>query len=463
MRSLASLPRARSLPFVGSIPFYAMDPLAFMQRSARRGPIVTIKLGPMTAHLLSDPADIERVLVTANKSFIKDAFARDLRSIIGDGLLISDGDFWRRQRRLVQPAFHRDRLAAYASEMSASAERTVAGLRDGEVCDVHEVMMGLTLDIVARTLFGAEIGADALAVRDALEVVMARYASALGVMFPVIDRLPLPRNRRFRDAVKLLDSVVYRIIERRRDGDGAGLAADRGDLLAMLLAAQDEDGARMTDRQVRDEAMTLFLAGHETTANALSWALLLLSRNPSVDARLAAEASSALGGGAATLADLPRLAYAEQVMTEAMRLYPPAWALGREVLEPIELRGVLFPKGAQIWMSQWVMHRDPRYFDDPEAFRPERWADGLAKRLPKFAYFPFGGGPRLCIGSAFAMMEATLVLATIAQRLRFDVDPRTRVVPFPSVTLRPRDGIAATVRRRVTPAAPSPAPRGPSA
>jgi cytochrome P450 len=454
MSSLDSLPRARAVPVLGSIPFYARDPLGFIERAATLGPIVTIRLGPLTARLLSDPADIERVMVSSSKSFVKDAFARDLKVVIGDGLLISDGDFWRRQRRLVQPAFHRERLAAYAAEMSSCAERMVAGLRDGEVRDVHADMMGLTLDIVARTLFGAEVSGHAADVREALEVVMAHYASAVSVILPIVDRLPLERNRRFRDAVRTLDAIVYGIIERRR----AAPDEDRGDLLAMLLAARDEDGSRMTDQQVRDEAMTLFLAGHETTANALSWALLLLSRNPEVDARLGDEVASALGGRTPTLSDLPRLAYVEHVVTEALRLYPPAWALGREVHEPVELRGVHFPVGEQIWLSPWVMHHDARYFDDPGAFDPGRWADGLARRLPRFAYFPFGGGPRLCVGNAFAMMEATLVLATLVQRFRFEVEPRARVVPLPSITLRPKNGIRATLRARVTRPAVSRAP-----
>jgi cytochrome P450 len=434
------------VPVLGSLPFYVRDPLSFIANAAKLGPIVTIRLGTLTTRLLSDPVDIERVMVSSNRSFVKDAFARDLNVIIGDGLLISDGDFWRRQRRLVQPAFHRERLAGYAAEMSSCTERMVARLRDGEVRDVHADMMRLTLDIVARTLFGAEIGDRAGDVAGALEIIMDHFMSAVGLLLPFVDELPLPRNRRFRDAIRTLDQIVYGIIERRR----AAPDEDRGDLLAMLLAARDEDGSRMTDKQVRDEAMTLFLAGHETTANALAWTLLLLSQHPEVDARLASEVASALGGRTPTLSDLPQLAYVEHVVTETLRLYPPAWALGREVREPIEIRGIPFPVGEQVWLSPWVMHHDPRFFDDAEAFMPERWADGLAKRLPKFAYFPFGGGPRLCIGNAFAMMEATLVLTTLVQRFRFEVDARVRVVQNPSITLRPKDGIRATLRARVS-------------
>jgi cytochrome P450 len=209
----------------------------------------------------------------------------------------------------------------------------------------------------------------------------------------------------------------------------------------MLLAAQDVDGSQMTDKQIRDEVITLFLAGHETTALALSWAFYLLSQHPEVEARLAAELRDVLGARAPTLEDVPQLTYTEQVITETMRLYPPAWSIGREAIEPVEIHGYRVPVGAQVWMSQWVVHRDPRWFDDAESFRPDRWADGLAKRLPKFAYFPFGGGPRICIGNSFAMMEATLLLARIAQRFRPTLAPGARVATFPSITLRPRYGM----------------------
>jgi cytochrome P450 len=437
-------PRARTVPLVGSLPFFFLDPLAFLIATAARGSVVDLCMPGMKGFLWSDPADIEYALVAANRSFIKDKFTRDLRRVLGDGLLTSEGDFWRRQRRLEQPAFHKDRLQAYAAQMVASAERTVAGFRPGEVRDVHEDLMHLTLDIVTRTLFGSGVGEDAGPVGTAVDALMAYYANPLATLVPGFFRLPLPANRRFAEGVRRLDAITYRIIGQRRADGGA----DRGDLLSMLLSARDEDGGRMTDRQLRDEVMTLFLAGHETTANALSWTLFLLSRHPEVDARLAAEIDVALGGRAPVLGDLPKLSYVEQVVTEAMRLYPPVWLMSREVLEPFELRDVAFPKGTQIWMSQWVLHRDPRYFDEPEVFRPERWADGLAKRLPKFAYFPFGGGPRLCIGNAFAMMEATLLLAVLVQRLRFQLSPRARVVPFPSVTLRPRYGLEMRVSAR---------------
>ncbi len=288
------------------------------------------------------------------------------------------------------------------------------------------------------------MGDDAGTVGTAVDALMAYYANPIALLVPGYHRLPLPGNHRFAKALRRLDAITYRIIAERRAEGGT----DRGDLLSMFLAAQDEDGGRMTDVQLRDEVMTLFLAGHETTANALSWTLFLLSGHPEVEARLASEVAAVLGGRSPVLGDLPRLSYVEHVVNEALRLYPPVWLMAREVIEPFELREMRFPKGAQIWMSQWVLHRDPRYFDDPEGFRPERWADGLAKRLPKFVYFPFGGGPRLCIGNAFAMMEATLLLATLTQRLRFQRSPSTRAVPLPSVTLRPRRGLQMRVSAR---------------
>jgi cytochrome P450 len=423
---------------------YLRDPLAFLRSAGARGDVVDLRLPRIGSVLLSNPADIEEVLVGSNRRFVKDVFVRDLRRALGEGLLTSEGDFWRRQRRLAQPAFHRDRLHAYAAQMVASAERSAAALRPGEVRDMHDHLMRLTLEVVTRTLFSSDVGDDATAVGAAVDALMDHFTNPLVVLVPHFHRLPLPVNRRFKDGMRRLDAIIYRILARRRADGGE----DRGDLLSMLLSAQDEDGGRMSDAQLRDEVLTLFLAGHETTANALAWALFLLSRTPEVDARLDEELRSVLGGRAPELADLPRLVYVEHVVTESMRLYPPAWAIAREAIEPIEIGGVRFPKGTPLWMSQWVVHRDPRHFVDPDAFRPERWADGLAKRLPKFAYFPFGGGPRFCIGSAFATMETTLLLATIAQRFRFEMAPGARVVPYPAITLRPRYGLSMRVLAR---------------
>jgi cytochrome P450 len=321
--------------------------------------------------------------------------------------------------------------------MVDSAERTVGVFRPGEVRDLHCDMMRLTLDIVTRTLFSSDIGNRASDVGDAMDAITRRYSSPLFLALPVLGHLPLAQNRRFERAVKSLDALIYGIIERRRAAGGEG----QNDLLSMLLEARDEDGTQMTDKQVRDEVATLVLAGHETTANMLAWSFFLLSQNSHVDLRLASELRTALGGQSPTIDHLPRLAYVEHVVSEALRLYPPAWIMGREAVEPFALRGIRIPKGAQLYFSQWVVHRNPSHFPDPEVFRPERWEDGLAKRLPKCAYFPFGAGPRACIGGGFSIMEATLVLATLAQRFRFQLAAGERVVPQASISLRPRGGL----------------------
>jgi cytochrome P450 len=437
-QTTASVPRAPGLPVVGSLFGFFRDPLAFFRSTARLGRVVDLRFPGVRSFQLTDPADIEYVAVTSNKSLVKDETLRDLRRVVGQGLLTSEGEFWRRQRRLSQPAFHRERLRAYAAQMVASTARALEGLRPGETRDVHADLMHLTLDIVARTLFGSDIGQGATAIGDLMAATTERYESVLGLIFPGLDRIPIPRNARLKESLKRADAVVYGIIAERKRTNGHEAHED---LLAMLLDARDDDGSRMTDVQLRDEVMTMVLAGHETTANALAWALYLLSQNPASDARLGAELASVLGGRLPALDDLPNLPYVGHVVSEALRLYPPAWAIGREVAEPFDLRGIWFPKGAQLYFSQWVVHRDARYFDDPEAFRPERWADGLAKRLPRFAYFPFGGGPRACIGNAFATMEAALVLATLAQRFRFTLAPGHRVATRASITLRPRYGM----------------------
>jgi cytochrome P450 len=302
-------------------------------------------------------------------------------------------------------------------------------------------MMRVTLEIVAKCLFDADVSGDSADASASMETLIRCFSHRVDQVIKLPMRLPTPSNLRFRRAMNRLDQIIFSIIaERRASG------ADRGDLLSMLLHAQDEDdGRRMTDRQLRDEAMTLFMAGHETTANTLAWTWMLLAQNPAVEAKLHDELDAVLGpvpvSRAPTLDDLPRLVYTDRVITEALRVYPTVWLLGREVVEPCTIGGQHVPTGLTLWMSQWVLHRDPRFFDDPEAFRPERWADSLAKRIPRFAYFPFGGGPRICIGNSFAQMEAVLLLATIARRYQIRLVPGTTVKPFPTMTLRPDGGV----------------------
>ncbi len=418
------------------------DPLAFLCSTRDRyGDVVRVALGPMEAILISDPDLVEDVLVTRNKSWKKDEFLQTtLRPVLGEGLLSSEGDFWRRQRRLSQPAFHRDRIAGYGRIMVDYAEALAERWRDGEVRDVHKDMMRLTLEIVAKTLFGADVGDHAEDVGDALDAVLAYVSQPAFLFLPALKRVPLPVVQRFRAAVSKLDAIIYGVIDKRRG------SAESQDLLSMLLHAVDEDGSRMSDRQLRDEALTLFLAGHETTAIALSWTWFLLARHPEVEAKLWRELSEVLADRSPSIEDLPKLRYTGQVIAESLRLYPPAWSMGREACEDVELGGYHIARGEQVWFCPWSIQRDRRWFERPNEFVPERWEGDRQKSLHRYVYFPFGGGPRLCIGQAFAQMEAVLLLATLARRFRVEVSGTP--VPDPSVTLRPKQGVTARLSAR---------------
>lgn len=443
MDALRDPPVAPRLPVVGNALSFLRDALAFLTRTRDvHGDVVKVAIGPMEVVLVSHPDLVEDVLVTRNKLWKKDRLLQEtLRPVLGDGLLSSEGEVWRRQRRLAQPAFHRDRIAAYADVMVERASRLARTWSDGGVRDVHADMMSLTLEIVARTLFGADVGDHAKDVGHALEAVLATVADPLAIFFPITKRLPTPQRKRFERAVTRLDEILYGVIERRKsDAEGSD------DLLSMLLHARDEDGSRMTDVQLRDECMTLFLAGHETTAINLSWTWLLLSTHPRVEAKLVRELQEVLGDRPATFADLPKLRFTGQVITESLRMYPPAWSLGREAREDLELGGYRILRGEQVWFCPWSIQRDPRWFDAPNEFRPERWDPGSSREAPRYSYFPFGGGPRICIGQAFAQMEAALLLATLARSHRVVVSAPPR--PDPSVTLRPKNGLRARVVRR---------------
>src|SRR5690349_103559 len=429
-------PRGR--PLVGSLPEFRRDMLGFFVASARTyGDVVPMRVVNRRLVLLSHPDLIEEVLTVHARRTTKTALLQSLRPVLGDGLLLSEGDTWLRQRRLMQPAFHRQRIAGYGDVMAAFTDRGMAGWRDGETRDVHADMMEITQAIVAKTLFDADVSGTAWDVGQALHDLMEDFSRRRLSLFRLPSFIPTPTRRRARAAVTRLDHIVYGIIAARRAS-----GEDRGDLLSLLLAARDaDDGSRMNDQQVRDEIMTLFLAGHETTAVALSWTWHLLAQHPAAEAALVDELGTVLGGRLPTVADLPRLRYTEQVVMETMRLYPPVFSLTRRVAEPLQVGGHRMEPETSLVMSQWVVHRDARWFDDPETFRPERWENDLAKRLPRYAYFPFGGGPRLCIGNTFALMEASLLLATIAQRFRFTPAPGAHVTPMLSVTMRPAQGL----------------------
>ena len=419
------------------------NPLEYFTKIAcEYGDIAGLRVLNFKTIFINHPDLIEEVLVTNARKYSKGRVLRANRHVFGDGLLTSEGDFWLRQRRLAQPAFHRVRIASYAATMVEYTQRMLDGWRGGEERDAHQEMMRLTLQIVGKTLFDADVERDAQEVGKSLELLLEIGANFRRAIF-VPHWLPTPANLRVKREVAQIEKILYRIIgERRASG------CDAGDLLSMLLSAQDEDGSRMTDRQLRDEAITLFLAGHETTASTLSWTWWLLAQNPAVEAKLHAELDAVLGDRAPSLDDLPRLAYTGHVITESLRLYPAAWGMARLAVEDHEIAGYPVRKGMGVAMAQWVVHRDPRWYDAPEEFRPERWEGDLMKRLSRFAYFPFGGGPRQCIGNAFALMEATLILATIARKFRMRLAANHPVAPLASITLRPRHGVRVTLESR---------------
>lgn len=421
------------------------DPLAYFSGIVHKyGDIVGVRILTFRVFILNHPDYIEDVLVNHPRKFIKGRILKANKRVFGQGLLTSEGDFWLRQRRLAQPAFHRARIAGYASTMVEYTERLLDEWRDGEERDLHSEMMRLTMQIVSKTLFDANVERDAQDVGRSLERLLEIGANFRRTLF-VPQWLPTPTNIRLELAVRQIEKVLYRIIAQKRAS-----GRDAGDLLSMLLAAQDDDGSGMTDKQLRDEAITIFLAGHETTANALSWTWWLLAQNPAIEAKLHEELRTLLGGRAPSLDDLPKLVYTNHVITESMRLYPPAWGTARTAIEDHEIAGYKVPRGSGVSFSQWSVQRDPRWYEAPEEFRPERWEGDLMKRLPRFAYFPFGGGPRQCIGNSFALMETALILATIAQKFRFRLVAGHPVVPLASITLRPRYGIRATLESRAT-------------
>jgi cytochrome P450 len=419
------------------------DPLGFFTKLTQDfGDVSTLQLFNFRTLFINHPDDIEDVLVNKARKFEKGRVMKANMRLFGEGLLTSEGDFWLRQRRLAQPAFHRARVAAYGETMVQYAERSMLSWKSGEVRDIHEDMMQITLQVVGKTLFNADLAHDAREVGETLEILL-KLAADFGKSILIPLWVPTPRNVRARLGIRRIEKIIYRIIAQRRAEGG-----DAGDLLSMLLAVQDEDGSRMTDTQLRDETITLFLAGHETTANALSWTLWLLAQNPEVEKKFHAELDAVLGGRAPSVEDMPRLVYIGHILSESMRLYPPAWGMARLVKEPVEVAGYKLEPGNGVAFAQWIVHRDPRWFDEPEKFLPERWEGDLAKRLPRFAYFPFGGGPRQCIGNAFALMEATLILATVAQKFRFRLVPDHPVKPLASITLRPAHGIRAMLEAR---------------
>ena len=435
-----------------------LDTLQWLAREY--GDVTCLRIGPHPLVLVSHPDLIRTILITDARQYAKGRGLDRTKRLIGTGLLTSEGDFHLRQRRLAQPAFHRDRIVAYADVMRERAARSCGSWDDGDELDVSQIMMKLTLEVAGATLFGADLASETEEIGAALTESFELFRFATLPYTEVLDHLSfLPINKRFDAARVRLDRTIYRIIAERRASEH-----DRGDLLSMLLLARDTEGntGSMSDLQLRDEALTILLAAHETTANALSWTFYLLSQHPDIERELHAELDRVLGDRAVTAADVPRLTYTRAVLAESMRLYPPAWTLGRKPLADVVIGGYRVPRNSLVLMSQWVVHRDPRWWPEAERFYPDRWRDdeqesgngarsavGAAQASrPRLAYFPFGAGTRVCIGESFAWMEGIIILATIAQRWRLERVRGHPVIPFPLVTLRPRQGIRMRVRRR---------------
>jgi cytochrome P450 len=429
----------------GNLRQFWRDRTGFLQELSRLGDVTYFRPGNQNGYFLNHPELIRDLFVVNAQKFRKGRALQRARVLLGNGLLSSEGIDHLRQRRMIQPAFHRQRIAEYSRSMVNYAERMSSDWVDGEVLDVDKEMMTLTLHIVAKTLFNAEVGGDSDEIGKAMTTVVSTFNFLMLPFSEWLERLPVPHTIRLRRAQQTLDNVIYRIIQSRRtSGDNPG------DLLSMLLAAQDEeDGKGMSDQQVRDECLTLFLAGHETTANALIWTWYLLSENPAAEANLHKELDDVLSGKSPDFEDIPKLKFTESVIAESMRLYPPAWAIGRSAIEPHSFGGYEVRPRSLVLTSPFVTHRDPRYWNEPEAFQPERWEKMSIKEAgQRYIYFPFGGGARRCVGESFAWTEAILLLATLAGKWKLRLVSDQKIGLNPQITLRPKYGMRMQIQAR---------------
>ena len=442
-------PTLPSRHLMGHQPQFKSDPLALMLRAQREvGDLARLRFGPFWVHLLSDPAEVYSVLVEKHKIYSKRTPGyKMLGQVLGQGLLTSEGDLWRRQRRVAQPAFHKAQIVGLTDVMRTASEDLAESweehAKNFSVIDVASEMSNVTLRIAGETLFGVDLTDDSVEVSGALDNMMQGFMHTMGSTLAMLTQsLPLPANLRMRENVAELDRVVREIIAERRKDPG-----DKPTLLNMFMNARDDDGQGMSDTQLRDEVLTMLLAGHETTANALAWTFYNISKHPEVARKLEAELDEVLDGSAPTMEQVRELPYTTQVLKESMRLYPPAWTVGRRAEEGDQIAGCQIPKGGIVLMSPYVLHRHPDYWENPEGFDPERFAPDKAPP-PRGAYMPFIVGPRKCIGEHFAMTEAVIMVATLLSRYRLELIPGHAVVPEPSVTLRPQNGIKMRVRRR---------------
>ncbi len=442
------IPGPKGHLLMGSLPDIQRDRLGFMVDLVKYGPLARFRAGPLSVIQVSSPDGVQHVLQANNHNYDKKARSFEpLRDLIGDGLLLSDGDFWRKQRRLMQPVFHRQKIQVFADmigeETAAVLDSWGQAAASGQPLNVQQEMMRFTLSIITRALFNERIGDENGSIGKNLTLLLEDSIYRFDHPFYPSRNIPTPRNRRYQQAKAELIAVIDGLIERRKASIG-----EYGDLLDLLMMAKDEEsGEGMSKEQLRYELLTLFIAGHETTALLLSWAFYLIAQHPQVCARLQAEAEQVLAGRLPTLDDLPNLKYTRMVMDETMRMYPPAWLTNRRAIGADEIEGFAIPAGAQLTVSPYATHHDPALWPDPFQFDPERFTPERSADRHRYAYFPFGGGPRVCIGNNFALMEAQMFLAAVAQSYRLDLIPGRPVEPEALITLRPKDGPWMTVQR----------------
>ncbi|MET0593121.1 MAG: cytochrome P450 [Polyangiaceae bacterium] len=443
-KAVATIPHVRGFPLNQLLEFRRNIPAWQMKVMNEYGDICGARLGIFPCVLLSSPELAQSVLVDQAHHFMKSRGLQALKPVLGEGLLTSEHEFHRRQRKLISPGFQHRRIGTYAGTMASYTEAAQALWKEGEMLDASEAMMRLTLAIAGKTMFNADLEKEARDVGEAVTIANRSAIELISSVFPFQLPWPTERSRRSQKALDLLDRTVYRMIsDRRASGE------DPGDVLSMLLAAEEEgSGTKMTDTEVRDETMTLFLAGHETTAVALAWALHLLSRHPDVYARLQREVDTVLAGRSPTLEDMPRLPYAMQVFKETMRLYPPAYIVGRMAMRDVMLGSHRIPKGITVFVNIYGMHHRAKFFSHPDRFDPDRFRPEAEKDMVRSSYLPFGGGPRVCIGNQFALLEGQIVLATLAQRITFEPGSTREIQTEPLITLRPKNGVPLIVRRR---------------
>ena len=436
------IPGPKGLSLFKALLEFARTPLEFCLKYAEEyGDIVSLGVGSTQTYLFNHPDLIDEVLSKQNQNCIKDYSYRALQDVLGNGLLLSHGDPWKSHRRLMQSAFSRDRLASYAKKVVADTDLMLENWRSPEVRDIHQEMSLLTIKIIMQAMFGIDATKTAKDIAKALNVIMLQYFHQAETLYLLPTWLLTLSNWQAYQAKQQLDEIVYNIVEQRRQ-------LPEADLLSVMLQAKDENGQQLSAKELRDEVITLLIAGHDTTANALTWTLMLLAQHPEVEAKLSAEIESVLNNRLPTIDDIAQLPYTEMVLKESMRLYPPAWILGRELICDCNISGYDFSRGTVIYFSQWAVHRSARFYNNPEQFNPDRWMDNLEQRLPRCAYFPFGAGARICIGKAFSMMETTLILARIVQKFRLALVSESAIELLPSFTLRPKHGVKMAIANR---------------